>query len=256
MIAAIHQPNYLPWLGYFAKLQACEVFVFHDAAVFSKRAVTKRTRIREAKGSEDTKWLSIPVRKHSVHTPIANIEIDNSVDWRSAHLRSIQNTYFSAPFFAEIYPTLSKAIKSTVPMDRLADVNIELINVIATHLDLNPRFIHSSELLSSQREVPLDGDPGSPHAVNLELLRAVNATTYLSGTGARAYQDDDQFAEAGIRLIYQDIGHWLTDNAYDQGTSRFVAGLSIVDALMHLGKQNTRDLISEYLRTILPELTQ
>jgi WbqC-like protein family len=39
---AIHQPNFLPWLGYFQKIYASDIFIFHDAVEFTKRSFTQQ----------------------------------------------------------------------------------------------------------------------------------------------------------------------------------------------------------------------
>ena len=37
MIVTIHQPHYLPWLGYFAKMDQADVFVLLDNVQFKKQ---------------------------------------------------------------------------------------------------------------------------------------------------------------------------------------------------------------------------
>src|SRR3546814_3690829 len=61
MIVAIHQPNYLPWLGYFHKIARADVFVFLDDVQFSKNGYTNRVRIL---GDGAARWLTIPAAVH------------------------------------------------------------------------------------------------------------------------------------------------------------------------------------------------
>ena len=63
--------------------------------------------------------------------------------------------------------------------------------------------------------------------------------TYLSGRGGAGYQDPAKFAAAGLELRYTDFEH----PSYDQGRPDFVEGLSIVDAVFHLGWKGASDLI-------------
>jgi hypothetical protein len=66
----------------------------------------------------------------------------------------------------------------------------------------------------------------------ISLVRAVGGDTYLAGHGAGDYQDDRQFADAGIRLQYQEF----KQTPYPQGqVCEFIPGLSAIDALMNLG---------------------
>ena len=38
---AIHQPEYLPWLGYFKKIMNSEIFVILDDVQFEKKKLAK-----------------------------------------------------------------------------------------------------------------------------------------------------------------------------------------------------------------------
>ena len=43
---AIHQPNYLPWAGYFYKMLVCDDFIFLDDVVMATRSLSNRNRLR------------------------------------------------------------------------------------------------------------------------------------------------------------------------------------------------------------------
>ena len=38
-VIAIHQPNYIPWLGYFYKIYESDIFVFLDDVQFSNKGM-------------------------------------------------------------------------------------------------------------------------------------------------------------------------------------------------------------------------
>src|ERR1700726_1916346 len=57
-IAAIHQPNYIPWLGYFFKIAHADKFVFLDNVVYPDTSFVNRNSIKTPNGSA---WLTIPV---------------------------------------------------------------------------------------------------------------------------------------------------------------------------------------------------
>ena len=59
---AIHQPNYLPWLGYFYKIANSDVFVFLDDVQFSKNSYTNRVQVFGK--DEKMRWLTVPVSAH------------------------------------------------------------------------------------------------------------------------------------------------------------------------------------------------
>ena len=254
MIAAIHQPNYLPWIGYFTKIAMCDTFIFHDYAPFSKRAVTKRTRIRKAKADLEARWLTVPVVKYASGTSISDIRISDEADWVSDHLRAIQNTYLSAPYFAAVYPVISDILRSGSISESLSELNWRGVVAIAERLGLSCTYKFASELIEHTSLVDKSPEEHSPHKLNMELLNAVGASAYVSGVGARAYQEDVHFDKASIRLVYQDIGAWLESHPYDQGVDGFAGGLSIIDPLMHLGFEGTRALMLQYIDSELSEL--
>ncbi|MCK7503766.1 MAG: WbqC family protein [Desulfobacterales bacterium] len=58
MIVAIHQPQYLPWLGYFDKMLKADVFCYLDTVQYKKNEWQNRNRIKTAQGWQ---WLTVPV---------------------------------------------------------------------------------------------------------------------------------------------------------------------------------------------------
>jgi hypothetical protein len=89
MICAIHQPQYMPWLGYFDKIDKADIFIFLDDVQFKKNEWQNRNKIRTAQGWQ---WLTVPIL-HEFGQKIADVHIDNKRKWRHTHLRSIQLNY-------------------------------------------------------------------------------------------------------------------------------------------------------------------
>ncbi|PIR50149.1 hypothetical protein COU79_01025, partial [Candidatus Peregrinibacteria bacterium CG10_big_fil_rev_8_21_14_0_10_54_7] len=86
MIAAIHQPNYLPWSGYFHKMVKADVFVFLDNVQFTKNSYQNRAKIKGLRGEQ---WLTVPVKTSGSFGEMTNrIKVDNSQNWREKHLRT------------------------------------------------------------------------------------------------------------------------------------------------------------------------
>ena len=81
---------------------------------------------------------------------------------------------------------------------------------------------------------------GSSNELLVSLTKLVGGTAYLTGKGAVAYLDEAIYETAGVRLIHQDFEH----PEYSQHNSvSFVAGLSIVDALMNIGYKGVTELL-------------
>ena len=221
MKVAIHQPNFLPWCGWFAKLDACDVFILLDDAQMSKGSYVSRTRIRSKDGEH---WLTVPTRVHDAPR-IADVEIAAG-NWTKKHLATLQQTYAKAPFVDQVMRILEPIYAAAGT--NLSDFNRRLIGAVAAYLGID-KPMH----LSSSFDVRAASDDRL-----IELIRKVGGTQYISGRGGSNYQDPAKFAAAGIELdvrVYSPV-------PYEGPRFPFMPGLSIVDALFVRGK-GARELL-------------
>lgn len=225
MIVAIHQPNYLPWLGYFHKIGLADTFIFLDDAQFSKNSYINRVQVMAPDGP---KWLTVPVSVH-LGDPIDAVKPARS-DWRRAHLDSLRSYYRRAPAFDEVWPGLEAAY-GDLPEGDLAASNRALVVRVAEALGLDCRFVDASALGAA-------GRGGDDRLVRLVAAVAPGGT-YLSGKGGAKYQDPEKFAAAGLGFRYAGFEHPV----YDQGGDAFTPGLSVVDAAFRLGWRQTAALL-------------
>lgn len=225
LIVAIHQPNYLPWLGYFAKIAQADEFVFLDDAQYSKNSYINRVQIA---GDRGPRWLTIPVT-YTFSDPINRVAFARP-DWRKSHLDKLFVAYRNAAAFRATWPWLEE-LYASMPSDNLASTNAAAIVRIATRLGLEPVFHFSSAL-------------GIQGRADQRLAAIVNAIapggTYLSGNGGATYQAEDTFSRAGLTLRYSKFVH----PRYPQGEGEFMPGLSVLDAIFHLGWRGTGNLVT------------
>ena len=215
LTVSIHQPAYLPWLGYFDRIAASDVFVFLDTVQFEKNSFTNRNRIKTPQGPQ---WLTVPVLAQGhFDKSLIEIEIDGRQDWRKKHLRSIEQNYRRAPFFAERFDRLATAYASAQRC--LAELCFCQLTFWLHELGIPTRVLRASELAVE----------GAKSDLVLALCRAVGATTYLSGALGRDYLHEEQFSAAGIALSYQDYDH----PTYPQLYGDFLPALSVVDFWMN-----------------------
>jgi hypothetical protein len=226
---AIHQPNFLPWLGFFDKIARADVFVLLDSVQFPKKGGTWVNRVRILVNGRET-WLTVPIER-SYHGTRAIREMrirDDDGRWRETAIKTLRSAYGRAPFFdaieAELQPLLRDATSD------LATFNERAIRRICALLDLDTPLVRASEL---------DAD-GAATDLLVSLVRAVGGDAYLAGGGAGGYQEDEKFAAAGIELRYQRF----EPPVYPQrGSDTHVPGLSVVDAFAHVGPDGTRRLL-------------
>lgn len=225
MIVAIHQPNFLPWPGYFYKMARADCFVLLDSVPFSKRSYTNRVKIKSPCGEQ---WLTVPTRtKSKFRQLITSVECDATQNWRRKVLESLRYNYHRCEFFAEYSPRIFEGINT--PFVNLAQWNTQLITILAESLGLTPWCTYSSEMSAT----------GTATDLLIALCRELGADTYLSGPGGRNYQDVASFKRAEIVVQYTDFEHPI----YPQAFEAFNPGMSVVDLLFNCGPRSREILL-------------
>jgi len=218
MRVAIHQPQYLPWLGYFDKMDQVEVFVLLDTVQFKKNEWQNRNRIKTAMGWQ---YLTVPVL-HRFPQRIGEVEINNRVPWSRKHLQALISSYASAPFFDVHRPFFEEVY--TRPWQRLLDLNLTILNYLVEALGLRTKLVLASSLALPEPE-------GATERL-IAICQALGADTYLSGVGGRGYLDLGRFEAAGIQVRFQEF----RCPTYPQRFGPFEPNLSIVDLLFNCGE--------------------
>ena len=212
---AIHQPNYIPWLGYFYKIYKADVFVFHDDARYSESGMHNYHYIKTPQGHFR---LKIPVSKPS-GARINQVSTKDHLNWKDKHLKIIAFNYKKARYFTEVFNDFSELLLSDYP--NLAEMNQSIIMALCNKLSIDAKFVLSSDLnLQSEREEKI-----------LDTCDAVKAKVYYSGRGAQAYQNETNFTKRGVQLEYSDYSPF----EYFQLWGAFEPNVSIIDYLMYNG---------------------
>lgn len=235
---AIHQPNYLPWLGFFYKMYAADEFILLDDVPYSKGSFTARTLYRQRIGQQDKGYLIVPMKKTPLGTPIDQIEIDHSRNWPKKQLNQLHNTYRSAPYFDQYFPLLEQWMDMGANMRFLADWNSFLIREIMDLLGIPTRLIYSSQMAAM----------GQGTAYLVDLIREVKGTGYLSGPGGKKYQEETLYGQFGISLQYINSFGELDRLRYSQQQGDWLNGLSILDALFNIGAEEVKELFTRFQR--------
>jgi hypothetical protein len=226
-VVAIHQPNFLPWLGFFHKLAHSDVFILLDTVDFSRGSRTNRVQVL---AGDAPAWLTVPVRRPEHGEPrIIDARIDDSRPWRRKALRTLEVSYGALRGFAETLALAEPVLQERT--DRLAALNEAGIRRISTALSLDVgRLVRASELTVD----------GSSSELLAQLVEAVGGTVYLSGAGAGGYLNTAPFDGRTIEIRVQRFAH----PDYPQRSSEPIRGLSVVDAMMSLGFSDTRRLLT------------
>ena len=223
-VVAIHQPEYLPWLGFFKKMMNVELFVFLDDVQFRKKGWQNRNRIRINDG---TTLLSIPVHTHS-YPKINEVTIDNEKNWSMRHKKSILYNYARAPYFDEIKDFIESIFEKK--FQYLVDLNTEIIKFIMNELEIKSKIVFSSELEISKK--------GSDRV--LDICKAVDADHYITGTfWAESNLRVEEFKKSNIDVEFQKFQHPI----YKQIHGEFIPEMSIIDLLFNEGRKEAKKIL-------------
>lgn len=227
MTVSIHQPAYLPWLGYFERIVRSDLHVVLDHVQFEKNSFINRNRIRTRDG---WMWLTVPVltRGRFGDLSIRELRIDNTQRWAEKHWRAIAQNYARAPQFERHAAFLEDCYATR--WDRMIDLAAALRDYLLDALAIRTPLRSSSEM--QPRGVKSD--------LVLELCRECSAKTYLSGAQGRGYLDEPAFAAAGIRITYQDYRHPRYAQAGGPG---FEPNMSALDLLLNHGSASHEILL-------------
>jgi len=221
MIFSIHQPNYIPYLGYFYKIAASDVFVILDTVQYPRgKNFSARNRIKTPQGEC---FLTIPVKiPEGKQGKVKYTEI-NFLDgkWKDKHFKTVEMNYKRAPYFNEIINIYSEVLHRN---DKFVELNIDLIMEFSNYLAIKTKCLRLSQLLN---------DFGNKTQLIIDIGGQLSADEYLSGTGGgKEYNDEKMLKTSGISLIYSNFHH----PQYPQLWGDFVTNLSIIDVLFNCGK--------------------
>ncbi|MEX0596817.1 MAG: WbqC family protein, partial [Candidatus Paceibacterota bacterium] len=164
-LVCIRQPGYMPYLGFFKKIQSCDIFVYFDDTKYVDKGWDNRNQIKTDRGAM---WLTVPVIRKSTEL-LKDVLIGNDQNWQKKHLKSIELNYRKAPFFQKYWNAIQSILNTR--WNKLIDLNIALIEYFKMEVGITTKTILSSEL-----QIDL---PGSLKL--LEICKKLNAKTYLSG---------------------------------------------------------------------------
>ncbi len=225
MVVSIHQPNYIPWLGFFNKILLSDTYVVFDDVQFPRgKDYANRNQIKTNNGKM---WLTVPVIGKSDLKPWNQIEI-NKNGWINKHLSNIESFYKKTPYFNEYYPE----IKNIYLKDHnlLIDLTLDLIKHFLKILDKEVKIVLSSDIKTDLKGLDKI----------LYILKNLNATKYISGDGdgSKRYIDEKLFSDQGIELVWQNYKHPI----YKQQFNEFISYMSILDLLFNEGP-NSKNII-------------
>ena len=140
MKLAIHQPQYLPWLGYFDKMDRADVFVLLDDVQYKKNEWQNRNKIRNVRSSQ---WLTVPVL-YKFGQKINEVRINSKEKWSQKHYKSLEMNYSRAAHFGKYSAFFRNSFKRDWKL--LEEVNLHFIEYLKAELGIDTDIQRSSSL--------------------------------------------------------------------------------------------------------------
>ncbi|MBN2093257.1 WbqC family protein [candidate division KSB1 bacterium] len=222
MKLAAHQPIYLPSISYFQKMSQADIFLLADDLQYSTHGNFNRCQIKTFEGPH---WLTVPVySKGRQRQALHQVEIDQHQHWGKNHIRTLDINYQNSPYY-ELYRDKLASILSK-SWSKLTDLNIFLINYLASQLFLKIRFIKFSDFSVK----------GITNERLITVMKKVGCKTYLVEEKYRPFLNlaDFQSAEIAVQFIKARPIH------YYQQFNGFVPDLSMIDLLFNEGELGYR----------------
>jgi len=236
MIIAIHQPHYLPWLGYLHRMAQVDAFVLLDHVQFERRNYQNRTMVRM---NDEARWLTVPVIQHSQKERIVDKEVDNRLEaagkwWSPTHFATLRHAYREAGFFAAYQAQFKQLFETR--FEKLVDLNQAGLDLLRAAFGITTPLVKSSALA-------VEGARGD---LILNICRAVGADTLMVGFGgSRGYLDVDAFKRAGVTITYHQFTHPEYPQCATKEAAPFLRGLSAVDMLLNCGPRSRELLFAD-----------
>ena len=219
MICSVHQPQYLPWLGYFDKIDKADVFVLLDTVQFKKNEWQNRNRIKTAQGVQ---WITVPVL-YRFPQLIREVEINRRENWQHKQRQTILSNYRKAPCWSMLEPFFEEIFSSQ--WDTIAKLNIHVVKRLAAILGIEtPLFVASD----------MGAFPEDPDERLIAMTRHFDADTYLAGSGGHDYMNLEKYRESGVDVIFQEYRHPV----YEQLYGDFEPFMSVIDLIFNHGKES------------------
>lgn len=214
----MHQPNYLPWLGFFSKIKHADCFVIYDIVEYPDASVINRNKIRIPDG---WLYLTVPIGRKRHGARICDVKLPGDNKWKETHWNIIKHNYTKAEFFNLYQDFFEKLYRED--FEYLARLNEEIILYLFKCFKINVEVIKASELNISPELRKTD--------LMIAVLKSVGAEIYLSGPTGRDYLELEKFVQNNIELKFFNFQHPV----YQQRYPGFEPAMSAIDLLFNVG---------------------
>ena len=203
---------------------SADIFVYLDTVQFSKNGVQNRNQIKAS--GQGAQWLTIAV-KHELGRSIRETPLA-SVSATVKHWKTLQANYARTSGFGRWKDELHGLLYQEY--HTLDEVAIASTEWMIDKLGISNKRVRASEIA---------GTHGRASELVASICEALEGDQYLTGTGALAYMQADDFKRIDCEVLVQ---HWQPFS-YEQANGDFIPDLSTLDLLLN-EPDNAANLIS------------
>tara|TARA_B100001063_G_scaffold66456_1_gene60474 strand:+ start:125 stop:811 length:687 start_codon:yes stop_codon:yes gene_type:complete len=225
MKIAIHQPKFLPYLGYWQLIYAVDAFVIFDDVNFVKKAFINHNSILV--GGEPKKFTLelIGASQNKLINEIKVGENSNKI------LKTIELNYKKKPYFKITFPILEDIFNQNEK--NLAKFIGYSIKKICNYFDFDKKFIYSSEIAK-------DNNLKGQFKI-VDICKKLNTKQYVNSIGGKSLYDKKLFLARGVNLSFLEA-----NLAKYQNLGNFMPYLSIIDIMMYYSKNEIIEILKSY----------
>jgi len=224
MILTAHQPVYLPWLGLFHKIALSDTFCIFDDVQYLKKDWNNRNKI---KTNSNAVMLTVPVLTQGyLEKSIWEIEINNSVNWKKKHWKTIYLTYKKAPYFSKYSDFFEDLYQRE--WNNLVELNDYILLYLLEELGIKVNIRRASD----------EKFKGAKSDLVLDMCQRLGADVYIFGALGKDYAELEKFNQAGVDVYFQEYLH----PEYPQLYGEFNPYMSVIDLLFNCG-DNSLDIL-------------
>lgn len=243
MKLVITQPNFVPWLGYFAQIHHSSKICFLDNVQYNRREWQNRNRITSRTGK--VSYITANIKKAKRNSLINTIELSENF-YLEKLLNKVRENYNGSKFLKELISYLEEGFRNALKESNgnLSKLNVELIKYFCLLTDIKLNYSLASCFDHNSKNIK------TPTENLIEICKIHKVDEYLSSIGAKEYMlpEIQKFNNSKIKVYWQIFNHSKYTEA--DRKKKFLSHLSIVDYLAH----NSIDSLKGYLESCHSEI--
>ncbi len=221
--AAIIQPNFFPWIGYFEIIKFVDIFLILDDVQYTKRDWRNKNFINN-NGSKLS--ITIPVETKNKYLQRINETKISGNNWKNKIIKKIIHSYKKTKNFEKIFNLINSILDRNEK--HLCKISCSSIFEVTKYLEIKKDLLLTSNIgVDSKNE---------RNERIIKICKKMGITNYITGPSALNYLKPEIFKKEKITLEVLEYKKQI--NYVNDKNFLFLDRLSIIDLLFHKGEQS------------------